>query len=46
MKPMVDEEERLKQHTDTLDHSDTYPGVLYDQHPEISSFNWDAVLPE
>lgn len=32
--------------TDAYGYDDTFPSVLYDQHPEISAFNWDIVLPE
>jgi hypothetical protein len=27
-------------------YDDTFPITLYEQHPEVAGFNWDAVLPE
>lgn len=30
---------------DAFAYDDTYPRVLYEQHPELSGLNWDAVLP-
>jgi hypothetical protein len=32
--------------TDAYSYDDRFPLALYDQHPEISSINWDTVLPE
>jgi hypothetical protein len=32
--------------TETFGYDDTFPMILYEQHPEIAGFNWDAVLPE
>ena len=31
---------------ETFGYDDTFPMILYEQHPEVSGFNWDAVLPE
>ena len=31
---------------ETFGYDDTFPMTLYEQHPEVSGFNWDAVLPE
>lgn len=31
---------------ETFGYDDTFPPFLYEQHPEMSGFNWDAVLPE
>jgi hypothetical protein len=31
---------------ETFGYDDTFPMALYEQHPEVSGFNWDAVLPE
>lgn len=32
--------------TDALGYDDTYPNVLYEQHPELLGLNWHAVRPE
>jgi len=31
---------------ETFGYDDTFPPFFYEQHPEMSGFNWDAVLPE
>jgi hypothetical protein len=31
---------------ETFGYDDTFPMILYEQHPEVAGFNWDAVLPE
>lgn len=31
---------------ETFGYDDTFPMTLYEQHPEIAGFNWDAILPE
>jgi hypothetical protein len=32
--------------TETFGYDDTFPMTLYEQHPEVAGFNWDAVVPE
>jgi hypothetical protein len=36
----------LDTHAETFGYDDAFPMILYEQHPEVSGFNWDAVLPE
>jgi hypothetical protein len=33
-------------HAEDFGYDDTFPMTLYEQHPEVAGFNWDAVLPE
>jgi hypothetical protein len=43
---LLDPQSLQNTRTETFGYDDTFPMTLYEQHPEVAGFNWDAVLPE